>query len=34
MKILEVLYSFYPQVDGPVNVIVNIAKALNDKKLA
>ena len=34
MKILEVLDSFYPQVDGPVNVIVNIAKALNDKKLA
>ena len=34
MKILEVLDSFYPNVDGPVNVIVNIAKILNEKKLA
>ena len=34
MKILEVLDSFYPNVDGPVNVIVNIAKTLKDKNLA
>ncbi|MBQ3494351.1 MAG: glycosyltransferase [Clostridia bacterium] len=34
MKVLLVLDSFYPNVDGPVNVIVNIAKILNEKKLA
>ncbi len=34
MKVLEVLDSFYPQIDGPVNCIVNIAKVLQKKKLA
>jgi len=34
MKILEVLDTFYPSVDGPVNVIVNIAKILKEKGLA
>lgn len=34
MKILEVLDSFYPSIDGPVNCIVNIAKTLNEKGLA
>ena len=31
MKILQVLDTFYPNVDGPVNVIVNIAKICNEK---
>ena len=30
MKVLEVLDTFYPNVDGPVNAIVNIAKSLNN----
>lgn len=34
MKVLEVLDSFYPQIDGPINCIVNIAKTLNNKNLA
>ena len=34
MKVLEVLDSFYPHIDGPVNAIVNIAKTLTEKKLA
>ena len=34
MKILEVLDTFYPSFDGPINVIVNLAKILNQKKLA
>ncbi len=34
MKVLEVLDSFYPSIDGPVNCIVNVAKSLNQKGLA
>lgn len=34
MKVLEVLDSFYPQIDGPINCIVNIAKTLKNKNLA
>ena len=31
MKILEVLDTFYPSFDGPINVIVNLAKILNSR---
>ncbi len=34
MKILEVLDCFYPNLDGPVNVISNLARILNEKGLA
>ncbi len=34
MKILEVLDTFYPNVDGPINCIVNLAKILKEKGLA
>lgn len=34
MKVLEVLDSFYPSIDGPINAIVNIAKTLKSKNLA
>ena len=34
MKILEVLDVFYPAVDGPINVIANVAKCLNKSGLA
>ena len=34
MKVLQVLDCFYPQFDGPVNVIVNIAKIANKLGLA
>lgn len=34
MKVLQVLDCFYPQFDGPVNVIVNIAKIANETGLA
>jgi len=34
MKVLEVLDVFYPNVDGPINVMVNIAKILNKEGVA
>lgn len=34
MKVLFVLDSFYPNIDGPVNVIANVAKILNAAHLA
>lgn len=34
MKVLQVLDTFYPNVDGPVNVVVNIAKICNDNEWA
>ncbi len=34
MKILEVLDCFYPNYDGPVNVIANLARIINEKGLA
>lgn len=34
MRILEVLDCFYPNYDGPVNVVANLARILNEKGLA
>ena len=34
MKVLEVLDCFYPNIDGPINVCVNIAQIANTKNLA
>lgn len=34
MRVLEVLDTFYPNIDGPINVMVNIAKILNEGELA
>lgn len=33
MKILEVLDSFYPDVDGPIDVVVNLAKKFRENNL-
>ena len=33
MKVLEVLDSFYPDVDGPIDVVVNIAKKFKENGL-
>ena len=34
MKVLQVLDCFYPNIDGPINVIVNIAQIANEQNLA
>ena len=33
MKILQVLDTFYPDVDGPIDVVVNLAREFNKEKL-
>lgn len=34
MKVLQVLDCFYPNIDGPINVMVNIAQIANNKQWA
>ena len=34
MKVLQVLDCFYPNIDGPINVMVNIAQIANENKWA
>lgn len=34
MKVLQVLDCFYPNIDGPINVMVNIAQIANNQQLA